>query len=87
VDNAKDRLGSGIVVVGSVSDEKVSLVGGVTKDLTHRFHAGHILKEVSALVEGTGGGRPDMAQAGGKNPARLKEALQKVYEIVDRQGA
>ena len=87
VDNAKDRLGSGVVVVGSVSDGKVSLVGGVTKDLTNRFHAGNILKEVSALVEGTGGGRPDMAQAGGKNPSRLKEALQKVYEIIEKQGS
>lgn len=83
-DQFKDRIKSGIVVLGSVSAEKVLLVALVTKDLTKRFHAGAIVKEISGLVGGSGGGRPDMAQAGGTLPDKLDEALQKVFEVIAR---
>lgn len=82
-DAIKNRLKSGIVVLGTVEDSKVSLITAVTRDLIDRYHAGTIAKEVARIVDGSGGGRPDMAQAGGKNPAKLKEALEKVFEIVE----
>ena len=82
VDTVRDRLGSGIVCVGSVLDGKISLVAAVTKDLTSRFHAGKIIQPVAKAVGGGGGGRPDLAQAGGKDPARLDEALALVYDLV-----
>jgi alanyl-tRNA synthetase len=69
VDNLRNKLGSGVVVMGSVSDGKVALIVGVTKDLTSRVQAGKIIAEVAKKVGGSGGGRPDMAEAGGKDPA------------------
>jgi alanyl-tRNA synthetase len=86
-DRLRERLGSGIVLVGSVLDGKVSLVAAVTKDLTTRFHAGKLVQEVARAVGGGGGGRPDLAQAGGKEPARLDAALHGVYDAVARTGA
>jgi len=86
-DRLRDRLGSGIVVVGSVLEGKVNLVAAVTKDLTKRFQAGKLVQEVARAVDGSGGGRPDMAQAGGKDPAKLDGALQAVYASVSRLGA
>ena len=83
-DRLRDRLGSGVVCVGSVVDGKVSLVAAVTKDLTKRFQAGKIVQEAAKVVGGGGGGRPDLAQAGGKDPAKLDDALNLVYEIVAR---
>jgi alanyl-tRNA synthetase len=85
IDRSKDRLKSGVVVAGAVRDGKVLLAAGVTKDLLNRLHAGDILKEAAVLVGGTGGGRPDMAQAGGKNPEGLSSALAKIPEIVRNQ--
>lgn len=82
-DKFKDKLKSGIVVLGSVSGEKVFLIVGVTKDLTKQYHAGKIIKTVAALVGGGGGGRPDMAQAGGSRPENLAQALEKVFEVVE----
>jgi alanyl-tRNA synthetase len=82
MDRFKDRLKSGIVVLGGVSDGKVMLIAGVTKDLSGRFHAGNIIKQVAALVGGSGGGRPDMAQAGGSQPENLDAALAKALEII-----
>jgi len=70
--------------VGSVVDGKVNLVAAITKDLTKRFQAGKLIQEVARVVGGGGGGRPDLAQAGGKEPARLDEALHLVYDIVGR---
>jgi alanyl-tRNA synthetase len=84
VDTIRDRLGSGVVCVGSASDGKVSLVAAVTKDLTKRVQAGKLIQEVAKVVDGGGGGRPDLAQAGGKDPAKLDQALALVYEIVAR---
>jgi len=82
LDRFKDRLKSGVVVLGGASDSKVMLIAGVTKDLTARFHAGNIIKQVAALVGGSGGGRPDMAQAGGSQPENLDAALAKALEII-----
>jgi alanyl-tRNA synthetase len=82
VDNLRPRLGSGVIVLGAVADEKVSLVAAVSSDLTERLDAGKIAKAAAAIVEGTGGGRKDLAEAGGKNRAKLDEALQAVPAIV-----
>jgi alanyl-tRNA synthetase len=82
VDTAKDRLGSGVVVVGSTEDGKVNWVAGVTADLTARISAGTIVGEVAALTGGKGGGRPDMAQGGGTDVTKLAEALARVPGIV-----
>jgi alanyl-tRNA synthetase len=84
VDNLRPRLGSGVIVLGSVADEKVSLVAAVSKDLTERLDAGKIAKAAAVIVEGTGGGRKDLAEAGGKSPAKLEEALQAVPSIIER---
>jgi alanyl-tRNA synthetase len=82
VDNLRNKLGSGVVVLGSASDGKVALIVGVTKDLTSRVQAGKIISPVAQKVGGSGGGRPDMAEAGGKNPEALDAALAEVYTIV-----
>jgi alanyl-tRNA synthetase len=82
-DDLKQKLGSGIVVLGSSVDDKVNLIAGVTKDLMDKgFHAGKLIKEVATRCGGGGGGRPDMAQAGGKDPAKLESALAYVEEWV-----
>jgi alanyl-tRNA synthetase len=77
-DQLKNRLGSAIVVLGAVRDGKVMLVAGVTSDLTPRVKAGELVDWLSRKVGGKGGGRPDMAQGGGTDPARLPQALQEV---------
>ncbi len=82
IDNAKNQLKSGIVVVGSVADGKVSMAAGVTKDLTDKYHAGNIIKSIAVIVGGSGGGRPDMAQAGGSQIDKLDEALKKAEELI-----
>ncbi len=81
-DRFRDRIKSGVVVLGSVAGKKALLIVVVTKDLEKRFHAGNIVKAISAVVGGGGGGRPDMAQAGGSKPEHLDEALQKAYDVV-----
>ena len=82
IDNTKNQLKSGIVVVGSVADGKVSMAVGVTKDLTGKYHAGNIIKVIATIVGGSGGGRPDMAQAGGPQTDKLDEALKKAEELI-----
>jgi len=82
LDNLRDKMGSGVIVLGAAEGEKVSLCVGVTKDLTGRIKAGDIVKQLAAMVGGGGGGRPDMAQAGGKHPERLPEAIAKAAEVV-----
>ena len=82
VDNLRSKLGSGLVVLGSTSDGKVALIVGVTKDLTGRVQAGKIIGPVAERVGGSGGGRPDMAEAGGKNPEALDDALAQVPAVV-----
>jgi alanyl-tRNA synthetase len=83
-DRLRERLGSGVVVVGSAQGDKVNLVAAVTKDLTKRFQAGKLVQEVAKVVGGGGGGRPDLAQAGGKDAAKLDEALGLVHDLVGR---
>lgn len=75
VDQLKNKLGSAVILLGGVLDDKVVLVAGVTQDLTSRLKAGDLMKQAAAAVGGKGGGRPDMAQGGGTEPARLDEAL------------
>ncbi|WP_066173526.1 alanine--tRNA ligase [Bacillus marinisedimentorum] len=76
VDELKTKLGSAVVILGTSNDGKVNLSAGVTKDLVEKgYHAGKLVKEVASRCGGGGGGRPDMAQAGGKNPEKLEEAL------------
>ncbi|MGO2474455.1 MAG: alanine--tRNA ligase, partial [Vibrio litoralis] len=75
VDELKNQIGSGIILLGNVSDDKVGLIAGVTKDLTGQVKAGELVNFVAQQVGGKGGGRPDMAQAGGTDPAALPAAL------------
>jgi alanyl-tRNA synthetase len=79
----RDQIKSGVVVLGAeAEDGKAMLICGVTDDLTDRFHAGEIIKTLSAKVGGKGGGRPDMAQGGGPNAKEIEGTLESVFEIV-----
>jgi alanyl-tRNA synthetase len=82
-DRYRDRLGSGVVVLGSAADGKVLLIAVVSKDLTGRVHAGNLVKAAAAEVGGGGGGRPDMAQAGGAQPENIDKALEKVRKMME----
>jgi len=84
VDSLRQKLGSGVVVLGAAEDGKVALLAGVTKDLTSRLHAGKIVQATAKEVGGSGGGRPDLAEAGGKDTSRLKTALDLVYPLVEQ---
>jgi alanyl-tRNA synthetase len=83
VDQLRDKIGSGVVVLGSASNRNVSLIVGVTKDLTGRVQAGKVIGPVAQKVGGKGGGRPDLAEAGGKDAAALDAALDGVYSVVE----
>ncbi len=83
-DQLRDKLRSGVVALGASNDGKVSLLVVVTKDLVGRLKAGELIKEMAVEVGGTGGGRPEMAQAGGKNPEGLNTALEKVFGLVQK---
>jgi alanyl-tRNA synthetase len=83
-DQLRDKLKTGVVALGAANDGKVSLLVVVTKDLIGRLKAGDLIKEMAVEVGGTGGGRPEMAQAGGKDPAGLGAALEKVFGLVER---
>ena len=85
LDRLKDKLGSAAIVLATANDSKVSLVAGVTKDQTNRIKAGDLVNSVAVQVGGKGGGRPDMAQAGGNNPAALDQALASVPDWVREQ--
>lgn len=76
VDHLRDTMGSGVAALGAVSDGKVAFVVGVTKDLTTKIQAGSLIKAIAAETGGSGGGRPDLAQAGGKEPGKIDQALQ-----------
>ena len=82
VDGLRGKLGSGVVVLGSGNDGKVTLIVGVTKDLTGRVMAGKIVGQLAAMVGGKGGGRPDLAEAGGSDAGALDGALAKAGEVV-----
>jgi alanyl-tRNA synthetase len=83
VDSLRQKLGSGVVALGMPDGEKVALIAGVTKDLTSKVHAGKLIQALAKLVGGSGGGRPDLAEAGGKDTAALKSALQSVPGLVE----
>jgi alanyl-tRNA synthetase len=83
VDQLRDKIGSGVVVLGSASDGNVALIVGVTKDLTSRVQAGKVVGAVAQKVGGKGGGRPDLAEAGGKDASQLDAALDGAYGVVE----
>jgi alanyl-tRNA synthetase len=83
VDDFKNRLGSGVVCLAAADGEKALLAIGVTKDLVSKLKAGDLIREVAGVVGGGGGGRPDFAQAGGKDPSRIDDALERFNALVD----
>ncbi|HEY2820497.1 MAG TPA: alanine--tRNA ligase [Candidatus Acidoferrum sp.] len=83
VDSLRQKLGSGVVALGMPDNGKVALIAGVTKDLTSKVHAGNLIRALAQQVGGSGGGRPDLAEAGGKDTANLKKALQSVSGLVE----
>lgn len=83
LDQLKNKLKSGVVILGVAEGDKVSLIAGVTADLTSRVKAGELLNHVATQVGGKGGGRPDMAQGGGTEPAKLPGALDSVRAWVE----
>jgi alanyl-tRNA synthetase len=83
VDSLRQKLGSGVVALGMPEDGKVALIAGVTKDLTNKVHAGKLIQALAKQVGGSGGGRPDLAEAGGKDTAALKSALQSLPSLLE----
>ena len=83
VDTLRQKLGSGVVALGTVEDGKVALIAGVTKDLTSKVHAGKLIQMLAKQVGGSGGGRPDLAEAGGKDTPALKMALQSIPSYLE----
>ncbi len=84
VDTLRQKMGSGVVVLLSGDDGKVALIAGVTKDLIPRLHAGKIVQELARLVGGSGGGRPDLAEAGGKDTSAIETALEQLIPLLER---
>lgn len=84
-DSVRDRLKSGIIILGSAKDETANIVLMVTKDLVERFKANEMIREIAPVIGGGGGGRGDIAQAGGKNIDRLDDALKKIYEVIEKR--
>ncbi len=84
VDVLRQKLGSGVVVLASADDGKVALITGVTKDLTSRLHAGKIIQELARQVGGSGGGRPDLAEAGGKDTSAIESTIAHVVPLIER---
>ena len=84
VDVLRQKIGSGVIVLASPDDGKVALIAAVTKDLNPKLHAGKIVQELAKLVGGSGGGRPDLAEAGGKDTSAIQNALDQVVPILDR---
>jgi alanyl-tRNA synthetase len=82
-DSLRNKWKSAIVVLATSQDSSVSIISAVTKDLTSKVHAGKLVGAVAAAVGGRGGGRPDMAEAGGNDPSRLSAALENVYAAVE----
>jgi alanyl-tRNA synthetase len=82
VDQLKIKIGSGIILLGGQSENKVSLIMGVTSDLTRRYNANELIKKIALHIGGTGGGRPDFAQAGGTDSKKLDEALKTLDDLI-----
>ena len=86
LDRLRQKAGSSVVVIGWSEDGKVGLMAAVTDDLVKKgAHAGKLVQEAAKVVEGKGGGRPNLAQAGGKNPAKLAEALRLAKDLAGQQ--
>jgi alanyl-tRNA synthetase len=81
-DSLKERLGSGILALGADIDGKATLLVAVSKDLTDRFKAGELIREIAPIVGGSGGGKPELAQAGGSKPENLQQALDRIYAVL-----
>ncbi|MEK6224209.1 MAG: alanine--tRNA ligase-related protein, partial [Thermodesulfobacteriales bacterium] len=81
-DDVKSKLDSGVAVLGSTANGKAYILVGVTKDLTNKYHSGNMVKELAPIIGGKGGGKPDLAQAGGDNPDKLGEAFSKAYDMI-----
>ena len=86
-DNLKERLGTGIIVLGSAGDGKANLLVAVSRDLTGRYKAGDLVKALAPIIGGSGGGKPELAQAGGNRPEQLAAALQEVYNLISPTSA
>jgi alanyl-tRNA synthetase len=82
VDQLKVKIGSGIILLGGQSQNKISLIMGITSDLTQRYHANELIKKIALQIGGTGGGRPDFAQAGGTDSKKLDEALKAIDDLI-----
>jgi len=82
-DELKQKLGSGIIILGTPQDGKVALVVMVTSDICKRISAGQIIKQIAPLVGGAGGGKPELAEAGGKDSSKLADAIEKSYSVVE----
>lgn len=85
-DNLKQELGTGIAILGTRKDNKAVILVGVTDDLTSRYHAGKIVKGLASVIGGGGGGKADMAQAGGSKPDKLADALDSAEEVIGKSG-
>ncbi len=84
-DQLKEKLGAAVIVLASAGQANVNLVASVGKELTKQYHAGNIIKELAGMVGGGGGGRPDFAQAGGKEPAKIDAALKRAEELIRQE--
>ena len=84
VDPLRQKMGPGVFVLASVQEGEAALIASVTKDLTNRLHAGKIIQSIAKDLGGKGGGRPDLAEAGGKDTERLKSVLDQVYTLIDQ---
>jgi alanyl-tRNA synthetase len=84
VDSLRQKMGSGVVVLFTANDGKVAVIAGVTKDLIPKLHAGKIVQELARKVSGSGGGRPDLAEAGGKDTSAIESALQAIYPLIEK---
>jgi alanyl-tRNA synthetase len=82
MDTLRERMGAGVICLGSAMEGKVTLIASVSKDLTKRIQAGRIMQEIAPLVGGKGGGRPDLAQGGGPDVSHLDEALARVDQLI-----
>jgi alanyl-tRNA synthetase len=84
IDTLRQKMGSGVVVLFAANDGKVTLIAGVTKDLIPKLHAGKLVQELAKMVGGSGGGRPDLAEAGGKDTSAIESALQAIPPLIER---
>jgi alanyl-tRNA synthetase len=84
IDTLRQKMGSGVVVLFTANDGKVTVIAGVTKDLIPKLHAGKIVQELAKKVGGSGGGRPDLAEAGGKDTSAIESTLQAIYPLIEQ---